>query len=118
MAYPEGIAKLADPWPPIVAFLFFFMIFTLGLDSQVWTSHNTCIFIYTIALSPDSVRRQKKSLGNFPQKRYFFLYTVCHDGNRYQWSGRCIPPPTEKAQETVHLYSMYDRFCSGNSSSL
>lgn len=34
VAYPEGIAKLADPWPPIVAFLFFFMIFTLGLDSQ------------------------------------------------------------------------------------
>lgn len=34
VAYPEGIAKLAEPWPPIVAFLFFFMIFTLGLDSQ------------------------------------------------------------------------------------
>ena len=34
VAYPEGIAKLGD-WAPIVAFLFFFMIFTLGLDSQV-----------------------------------------------------------------------------------
>ncbi|KAK3100774.1 hypothetical protein FSP39_025139, partial [Pinctada imbricata] len=33
VAYPEGIAKLGD-WAPIVAFLFFFMIFTLGLDSQ------------------------------------------------------------------------------------
>ncbi|XP_021362137.1 sodium-dependent proline transporter-like isoform X1 [Mizuhopecten yessoensis] len=32
IAYPEGIAKL--PSPPIFAFLFFFMLFTLGLDSQ------------------------------------------------------------------------------------
>ncbi|XP_033759005.1 sodium-dependent proline transporter-like [Pecten maximus] len=32
IAYPEGIAKL--PSPPIFAFLFFFMIFTLGCDSQ------------------------------------------------------------------------------------
>ncbi|XP_069115318.1 sodium-dependent proline transporter-like isoform X1 [Argopecten irradians] len=32
VAYPEGIAKL--PSPPIWAFLFFFMLFTLGCDSQ------------------------------------------------------------------------------------
>jgi solute carrier family 6 amino acid transporter-like protein 5/7/9/14 len=33
MAYPEGIARM--PVAPLWAFLFFFMIFTLGLDSQV-----------------------------------------------------------------------------------
>lgn len=33
MAFPEGIKQL--PVPQLWAFLFFFMLFNLGLDSQV-----------------------------------------------------------------------------------
>lgn len=33
VVYPEGLARM--PVPSLWSFLFFFMIFTLGLDSQV-----------------------------------------------------------------------------------
>lgn len=35
VAYPEGIARM--PFPPIWAFLFFFMLMSLGMSSQVST---------------------------------------------------------------------------------
>ena len=35
IAYPEGIARM--PYPPIWAFLFFFMLLSLGMSSQVST---------------------------------------------------------------------------------
>lgn len=33
IAYPEALVRM--PFPPIWSILFFFMLFTLGLDSQV-----------------------------------------------------------------------------------
>ena len=36
MIYPEGVAKM--PVSPLWSILFFFMLFTIGLDSQVGSS--------------------------------------------------------------------------------
>jgi len=44
VAYPEGIARM--PFPPIWAFLFFFMLMSLGMSSQVSTIFNYKISIF------------------------------------------------------------------------
>ncbi len=36
IAYPEAITRMGSwPWGPVMAIVFFLMVFTLGLDSQV-----------------------------------------------------------------------------------
>ena len=44
VAYPEAVAQM--PLAPLWSVLFFFMVFLLGLDSEVWNISKPCSIIY------------------------------------------------------------------------
>ncbi|GCB67228.1 sodium- and chloride-dependent neutral and basic amino acid transporter B(0+)-like [Scyliorhinus torazame] len=91
IVYPEALAQL--PWATVLSFLFFFMLLTLGLDSQFATLET----FMTILLDqfPNFLR----------SKRFYLTVTVCLIS--YILGLVCI------TQAGIYWLNLMDHFCAG-----